>query len=133
MTFAVVLCSLLKSFVLSHSASSPNVIFMLEIYVCGNYPYYSIGLPGFFVDSAGSNRASSNVSAFGKFLIAQINVDTLVSTLTRRVCHYRDRLVTLRKKTRIFLWKIHTNFRGGGCWNLRGSQVLYQRATLPFL
>ena len=40
--------------------------------------------------------------------LREINVDTLVSTLTQRGRHYRHRLVTLRRGKQSLLWKTHT-------------------------
>ena len=42
-----------------------------------------------------------------RWALRDINVDRLVSTLTRRGRHYRDRLVTM-----LFLWKPHTGTAG---------------------
>ena len=64
------------------------------------------------------------------FCNSHLNVDTLVSTLTRRGRHQHDRLVTLRReKQRYFSEKPTQDQRGSnpGCiddW--RGSNTLYQ-------
>ena len=60
--------------------------------------------------------------------LRKINVDTLVSTLTRRGRHQRDRLVTLRKEKQCCFSENSTweqrGLHQGRMHDLRGSQPL---------